>query len=58
MSKTTNKDPRFNLRIPVEIKKWLAVNAIEEGRSMTSEIIVRLERCMREEQAQAAKEGQ
>jgi len=40
----TTEDPRHNLRLTPQLKKKLAHAAIDSGRSMNAEILVRLER--------------
>lgn len=37
-------DPRHNLRLPPELKKKLLHSAVDNGRSMNAEILVRLEK--------------
>lgn len=38
------EDPRHNLRLPLELQKKLKHSAIDRGRSMNAEILVRLEK--------------
>lgn len=38
------QDPRHNLRLPPELKKKLLHSAVDNGRSMNAEILVRLEK--------------
>ncbi|MES2187979.1 MAG: Arc family DNA-binding protein [Pseudomonadota bacterium] len=46
-----------NLRIPAELKGWLQSEADKGRRSLTSEVVVRLEQSRAQQQAQAGNGG-
>lgn len=45
----------LNMRIPIELKQWLNHQAIDNRRTLTSEILIRLEASRRTEEAAASK---
>jgi predicted DNA-binding protein len=47
----TRHDEQTNVRLPIELKKWLKEQAIAARRSVTAELILRLE------QSRKAQEG-
>jgi len=50
----SRKDPQFNLRLPENLKSYLAEQAEANHRSQTAEVIYRLEQSrMRDEQKKA-----
>jgi hypothetical protein len=50
------RDEQTNLRIPAELKEWLRLEAEMAKRSMTAEVVLRLEQSRA--QQQASKEDQ
>jgi hypothetical protein len=49
--KVSRDDPRVLVRLPVDLKAWLASTAVMNRRSQTAEIVFRLEAARAAEQA-------
>lgn len=47
-------DEQTNVRIPAELKEWLKAQAAEARRSVTAELILRLEQSRKDQQGQHA----
>lgn len=50
MAKATRTDPATRVRMPAEIKKKLKLKAVENNRSLSAEVLYRLERSLEEEE--------
>jgi len=48
------RNPQFNLRIPQNLKDWLFNEAVDENRSVNSEILHILERYRHEQEMKSA----
>lgn len=46
-------DEQTNLRIPADLKEWIKKRAAEAKRSLTAEVVLRLEQARRQESADA-----
>ena len=55
--KGSRKDPQISIRMPQDLKDWLAHKAIDNRRSLNSEIVVRLDQTRSSEEA-ANKRGE
>jgi hypothetical protein len=49
MALTTKKDPQLRIRLPKELKDWIEEGAQRNGRSINSEVVVRLKEIMEAE---------
>ena len=43
-------DPQINIRVPAAIKKQLEIDAIQNGRSLNAEVVLRLENSLQSKQ--------
>lgn len=53
-----NQDEQTNIRLPKDLKEWLRASAAEARRTLTSEVIYRLERSRQLDQQSQQKEQQ
>lgn len=53
----SRSDPQMAIRLPVELKAWLAATAVMNRRSQNAEIVVRLEAARAAESAAAGGEN-
>lgn len=47
--------PQFVIRMPRDLKAWLTAKAVENKRSLNSELVYRLQESSKQEQAHASK---